>query len=113
MWLGQNITAERQPSCASDGLVEFRATRNSAVRTTKGDPNVRIPLSLAISAPPTGQRQMSQPLFRDGLAGAAEFGWEVLQLRQAVAHRQHRLGIVDVNAGGEGQRRERGGEYVD
>jgi len=87
---------------------------NSAVRATTG-PERAGPLHWKwhIRGAPTGHRQMSQPLFRDGLAGAAEFGREVLQLWQAVAHWQHRLGIVDVNAGGEGQRRERGGEYVD
>src|SRR5690242_15335966 len=46
-------------------------------------------------------------LFRDGLAGPAELRREIFQLGQAVTHRQHRLGVVDVNAGGESQRRNR------
>ena len=33
-----------------------------------------------------GRRRLSQPLFRDYLAGAAKLGWEVFQLRQAVPH---------------------------
>src|SRR5215211_5869629 len=36
-------------------------------------------------------------LLRDNLAGAADFGWKVLELRQPVAHRQHCFGIVDVH----------------
>ena len=37
---------------------------------------------------------------------------KVLQLWQTVAHRQHRLGVVDMNTGGEGQGRDRRGENV-
>ncbi len=51
-------------------------------------------------------------LFGDDIAGTAEFRREVLQLRQAVAHGQHGLGIVDVNAGNEVECRERGREHV-
>src|SRR5205807_4919623 len=50
---------------------------------------------------------------RDALPGAAEFSGKILQLGQAIAHRQHRLGVVDVNARGEGERRDRCGEHVD
>jgi hypothetical protein len=57
-------------------------------------------------------RWMRPPLFLDYLARAAEFGWEVFQFRQAVPHGQHRLSVVDVNAGGEGKGRDRRGEYV-
>ena len=42
-----------------------------------------------------------RPLFGNDLAGAAKFGRKVLQLGQAIPHRQHRLGIVDVDAWGE------------
>ena len=56
---------------------------------------------------------MNRALFGDDFAGAAEFGREILQFWQPVPHRQHRLGIVDVNAGDEGERWDRGGEYVD
>ena len=46
-------------------------------------------------------------------AGASEFSREILQLRQAVAHRQYGLGVVDVNAGNEGERRNGRREHVD
>jgi hypothetical protein len=65
------------------------------------------------AALPTGCNRIGQPLFRNDLTRTAKFGWEILQLWQAVAHRQHRLGIVDVNAGSEGQRQKRGGKYID
>src|SRR3954454_17991818 len=44
---------------------------------------------------------------------ASEFGGKVLQLGQAVLHRQHRLGIIDVHARREFQRRYRCGIDVD
>src|SRR4051794_7750381 len=52
-------------------------------------------------------------LFRNGLAPAAELGGEVLELGQAVAHRQHGLGVVDVHAGPEGDSRDGRSENVD
>ena len=54
-----------------------------------------------------------RPLFGDGFTGTTELLRKILQLRQAIAHRQHRFRVVDVNAGGEGQRRDGRGEYVD
>jgi len=44
----------------------------------------------------------NSPLLGDCLAGTAKFGRKVLQLWQTVAHRQHHLGVVDVNTGDEG-----------
>src|SRR4051794_20878133 len=38
-------------------------------------------------------------LLADHFAGATEFSGKILQLGQTVSHRQHRLGIVDVNTG--------------
>ncbi|CAD5276394.1 hypothetical protein BOS5A_210675 [Bosea sp. EC-HK365B] len=61
---------------------------------------------------PEGLRRC-RGLLGDFLAGAAERRREVLQLGQAVPHRQHGLGVVDVDAGGKGQRRDRRGEDVD
>jgi hypothetical protein len=58
------------------------------------------------------RRWMRPLLFLHHLARAAEFGWEVFQLRQAVPHGQHRLSVIDVNAGGEGKGRDRRGKYV-
>src|SRR5690349_14157736 len=46
-------------------------------------------------------------LFRQQFAGAAEFGGEVLHLRQAVLHRQNRLAVIDVDGGRECQARDR------
>src|SRR5262245_61657370 len=43
--------------------------------------------------------------------GASQFGRKILQLRQAILHRHHRLGIVDVDARRELQRRD--GRRVD
>src|SRR5215213_10333978 len=52
-------------------------------------------------------------LFGDRLARAAELLRKILQLRQPVAHRQHSLGVVDMDAGLEGERRDRRGIDVD
>jgi hypothetical protein len=49
----------------------------------------------------------------DDLARAAELGGEVLELGQAVAHRQHRLGVVDVDARLEIEARNRRREDID
>src|SRR5579863_6088275 len=68
--------------------------------------------SLRASAPPTStrrrrrRRQSAAPraacaLLRHHLSRAAELLGEILQLRQPVAHAQHRLLIVDVHARGE------------
>lgn len=54
----------------------------------------------------------SWPLFRDDFAGAAQLGRKVLELGESVPHAQHRFGVIDVNAGSEGKRRDRGGEHV-
>src|SRR4030081_534432 len=51
-------------------------------------------------------------LFGDDLARAPQFGREVFQLGQAVAHRKHGLGVIDMNAGLEFESRNRGREYV-
>src|SRR4051794_38298553 len=64
-------------------------------------------------APAGAFRASTKALFGDGLARAAEFGREVPQLRQAVAHAQHRLGVVDVHARLERKRRDGRGENVD
>src|SRR3546814_19127751 len=53
------------------------------------------------------------PLLRDHLARAAELGGKVLQLGQSVTHRKHGLGVVDVDAGGEREGGDGGGEHVD
>ncbi len=52
-------------------------------------------------------------LLRYLLARSAEFGGKVLQFRQPIAHRQHSLGVVDVDAGRELQRRQRRREHID
>src|SRR3982750_511051 len=44
--------------------------------------------------------------FDQCLAGTAERGRKVAQLRQAILHRQHRLGVVHVKAGCEREVRE-------
>ena len=36
-------------------------------------------------------------LLRDNLAGAADVGWKVLELREPITHRQHCSCIVDVH----------------
>src|SRR3954468_23507525 len=36
-------------------------------------------------------------LLRDNLAGAADIGWKVLELREPITHRQHCFCIVDVH----------------
>ncbi len=57
---------------------------------------------------------LAQPsLLRHRLARAAELLREVLQLWQAVLHRQHRFGVVHVHAGQELQVRQGGREDVD
>src|SRR6185312_7899264 len=53
------------------------------------------------------------PSLRDDLAGAAELGRKILELRQAVTHGQHGLGVVDVDAWLEGQIRDGRGVDVD
>ncbi|CCD91473.1 hypothetical protein BRAO375_1550024 [Bradyrhizobium sp. ORS 375] len=50
---------------------------------------------------------------RHHLAGAAELGRKILQLRQAVLDRQDALRVVDMHAGRERQRRDRRGIDVD
>ena len=45
--------------------------------------------------------RLYSPLLRDHVARAAELLREYLELGQAVAHRQNRLGIIDVDAGRE------------
>src|SRR3984885_11492154 len=52
-------------------------------------------------------------LLRDHLARAAEFLGKVLELRQPVLNRQDRFLIVEVDAGLEVERRDRGVEHVD
>src|ERR1700744_1584360 len=48
-------------------------------------------------------------LFRNDIAGTSQFCREVLQLRQAIFHRQYRLRVVDVHARVELQGRNYGG----
>src|SRR3954451_23432583 len=55
---------------------------------------------------------VSRALFRDRLAGAAQFGWKILQLWESVFHRQHRLGVIDVNPRRELERRDRRRKHV-
>ena len=59
------------------------------------------------------RRRQHHSLFGDDVAGAAELGREIFQLRQAVPHRQYRLGVIDMNRGLEDERRNRRGEHVD
>src|SRR5229473_5132780 len=65
-----------------------------------------------MSLPLFRQALFRQALFRNGLAGTAKLRREVLQLWQAVSYGQHRLGIIDVNAWGEGKRWNGGSEHV-
>jgi len=57
--------------------------------------------------------RLASSLLRHALAGSAELGGKVLELRQAIPHRQHRLGVVDVHTRLERQRRQRGGKHID
>src|SRR5215213_3638376 len=52
-------------------------------------------------------------LLRDNLAGAADVGWKVLELREPIPHRQHCFGIVDVHLRLEYQVWDRRGKNVD
>src|SRR2546430_4679367 len=66
----------------------------------------RLDVTSAISVQATG-------LLSHRNTTASKFGREILQLRQAVPHRQHRLGVVDVHARLEFQRRDGRGVDVD
>ena len=58
-------------------------------------------------------RLISRWSFRYRFAGAAQFGWKVLQLGESVFHRQHRLSVINVDAGDEVQRRDCRSEDID
>jgi len=74
---------------------------------------IRTELKKSCGAGGPQARPQAAQSFRDRGAGAAKLHWKVLQLGQTVPHRQHRLGVVDVNPGGKGEGRKRCGKDVD
>ena len=89
--------------------LHVRDIRNPRCDATPAGAGARHARPPHAASPGTG----APALLGDRLARAAELGREILQLRQPVAHRQHGLGVVDVNAGSEGESRDRRREHVD
>src|SRR4051794_4315150 len=94
---------------SSAGALSFGGENDEGEPKRAGSPSLAA-LRIAADRPTPAS---TQSLFRDGFAGAAKFGRKILQLWQAIPDREHGLGIVDVNAGRKGQRRNGGGKYVD
>src|SRR5258708_39324831 len=86
------------------------ACPNTPVTGTRADGEGGVPRQLKATQARGGP--MAE-LLRDCFARAAELLGEVLELGQAVPDGQHGLGIVDVHAGLEAERRQGGGEAVD